>query len=127
MRVAVPIGVKLPTGLPRRHTGRVDCTVIEAVAEAAPVAPLQVSIYEEFAVILLSARVPEVVFSPVHAPEAEQFVVLAELQVRVAEPPEAIEFVLEVMVTLGCELGDADMVMVLEALAEPPVPLQVSV
>jgi hypothetical protein len=73
--------------------------------------------------IELTSWLPLVAVFDVQPPVAAHEVALVELQVNVDEPPLAMLAGLALTVTVGC----VTTVTVAEALAEPPVPVQVMV
>ena len=99
-------------------------TVTAAVTVAlVPPAPLQVSEYDEFAVMAPVLRVPLLGNAPLQAPEAVHAVALVELHISVEAPPAATIAGFTVRVAVGAA---ATVTVAVTVLLVPPAPLQVS-
>jgi len=95
----VGLAVKVTVGAGGADT----VTVADAVAE--PPAPVQVTVYVPFAVMLVTVWLPEVDFAPLHAPDATQLVALVEPHVIVEDPPEETFVGFAVTETVGAGFG----------------------
>lgn len=99
-------------------------TVTDAVCDAEPPAPVQVSVK-----LVVAARAavlcdPAVGSLPAQPPEAVQVVAFVDVQVKVEVPPLATVLGLAVIDTVG---AGAVTVIVADCAAEPPAPVHVSV
>jgi hypothetical protein len=85
--------------------------------------PEQVNVYVEFAASAPVVWVPDVVLLPDHAPLAAHDVAFVLDHVSVEDPPDVIAAGDAVIVTVGADATET----VTDRLAEPPVPVHVSV
>jgi hypothetical protein len=127
VRVALPPSVMVAGATEISAVGAAGAvTVNVADCLALPPAPVQVRVYASLPVAVgVSVAVPLVAWVPLHAPLAVQDVAFVEDQVRVAVAPRTIEVGLTDIVTVGT--GGALTDTVANALALPPLPLQVRV
>jgi hypothetical protein len=107
--------------------GVADVTVTDAVRCVAPPAPLQLSVYDAFAVNAPVLCEPDVAFDPLQPPDAVHDVALVDDQVSVLLPPLLTEVGEADNDTVGAGVpDDSDTATVTFACREPPGPVQLN-